>query len=103
MATAATDPWTLVETVHGFNVDEVTSAFQKSIRRGLVENALLLAYEMTSTSPELEEHLWARLTVINCSSAMTCVRAVIDQCFAYIHCRGSLRTSGSITVRKFFP
>jgi replication-associated recombination protein RarA len=65
MAAAATDPWTLVETVLGFNADEIISAFQKSIRRGLVENALLLAYEMTSTSPELEEHLWARLTVIS--------------------------------------
>jgi replication-associated recombination protein RarA len=65
MAAAVFDPWTLVKTVHGFNADEIISAFQKSIRRGLVENALLLAYEMSSTSPELEEHLWARLTVIS--------------------------------------
>ena len=65
MADATLDPWTLVKTVHGFNADEIVSAFQKSIRRGLVENALLLAYEMTSTSPELEEHLWTRLTVIS--------------------------------------
>jgi replication-associated recombination protein RarA len=65
MANPAIDPWTLVKTVNGFSADEIISAFQKSIRRGLVENALLLAYEMTETSPELEEHLWARLTVIS--------------------------------------
>jgi replication-associated recombination protein RarA len=65
MADEANDPWELVKTVHGFNVDEVVSAFQKSIRRGLTENALLLAYEMTETSPELEELLWTRLTVIS--------------------------------------
>lgn len=59
------DPWTVVKTVHGFSADEVTSSFQKSIRRGLVENALLLAYEMASTSPALEEHLWTRLSVIS--------------------------------------
>ena len=65
MADAEIDPWTLARTVHGLNADEVVSALQKSIRRGLTENALLLAYEMTETSPELEEHLWARLTVIS--------------------------------------
>jgi replication-associated recombination protein RarA len=59
------DPWVNVKTEHGFNADEVISAFQKSIRRGLLENALLLAYEMYSTSAELEEHLWARLSVIS--------------------------------------
>jgi replication-associated recombination protein RarA len=42
----------------------VISTLQKSIRRGLTENALLTAYEMTATSPELEEYMWTRLTVI---------------------------------------
>jgi replication-associated recombination protein RarA len=65
MAEAADDPWTRVRTAHDLNADEVVSAFQKSIRRGLLENAMLLAYEMYSTSPELEEHLWARLSVIS--------------------------------------
>ena len=65
MAGASRDPWADVRTAHGFNADEVVSAFQKSIRRGLLDNALLLAYEMFSTSPELEDHLWARLTVIS--------------------------------------
>jgi replication-associated recombination protein RarA len=65
MVDLPTDPWVKVKTEHDFNADEVISAFQKSIRRGLLENALLLAYEMYSTSPELEEHLWARLSVIS--------------------------------------
>src|SRR5262249_53812224 len=34
-----------------------------------VENALLLAYEMTETSPALEDHLWARLSVISVEDA----------------------------------
>ena len=59
------DPWGRVKTEHDFNADEVVSAFQKSIRRGLLENALLLAYEMYVTSAELEEHLWTRLSVIS--------------------------------------
>jgi replication-associated recombination protein RarA len=59
------DPWARVKTEHDFNADEIVSAFQKSIRRGMLENALLLAYEMYVTSAELEEHLWTRLTVIS--------------------------------------
>jgi replication-associated recombination protein RarA len=59
------DPWSLVKTIHGLNADEVISSLQKSIRRGFLENAVLLAYEMSSTSAELEEHLWARLMVIS--------------------------------------
>jgi replication-associated recombination protein RarA len=59
------DPWVRVKTEHDFNADEVVSAFQKSIRRGMLENALLLAYEMYVTSAELEEHLWTRLSVIS--------------------------------------
>jgi replication-associated recombination protein RarA len=34
------------------------------VRRGLVENAALIAYEMYSSSPELEEKAWERLAVI---------------------------------------
>ena len=59
---AAEDPWVNVKTEHGFNADEVVSAFQKSIRRGLLENALLLAYEMFSTSAELEKESPSRDT-----------------------------------------
>jgi len=59
------DPWTLVETAHGFRADELISTFQKSIRRGLAENAALVAYELYVTSAELEEHLWRRLEVIS--------------------------------------
>jgi replication-associated recombination protein RarA len=59
------DPWNKVTTVHGFSADELVSSLQKSIRRGLIENAALVAYEMFATSPELEEHLWRRLEIIS--------------------------------------
>ena len=58
------DPWQAVTTTSGFAADEVISALQKSIRRGLIENAVLLAWEMFQTSADLEEKLWARLCVI---------------------------------------
>ncbi len=59
------DPWTRVRTVHDLPADEVISALQKEIRRGHTENAALLAYEMLTTSAEMEEYLWARLQVIS--------------------------------------
>jgi replication-associated recombination protein RarA len=65
MASTNTDPWTLVTTRSGFPADQVISALQKEIRRGNTENAVLLAYEMVSTSPELEAYLWYRLKVIS--------------------------------------
>jgi replication-associated recombination protein RarA len=58
------DPWVKVRTRHDLPADEVISALQKELRRGNVENAALLAYEMFTTSPELEEKLWSRLQVI---------------------------------------
>lgn len=59
------DPWVNVRTRHGFQADEVISALQKEIRRGQVENAAALAYEMASTSPALETMMWQRLKVIS--------------------------------------
>lgn len=59
------DPWTRVRTVHDLPADEVISAVQKEIRRGNTENAALLAYEMLTTSAEMEEYLWGRLQVIS--------------------------------------
>ncbi len=60
----APDPWQRTTTENGFPADEVISALQKSIRRGLTENAVLLGWEMFITSPELEAKLWSRLQVI---------------------------------------
>jgi replication-associated recombination protein RarA len=59
------DPWTKIRTRHDLPVDEVISALQKEIRRGKTENAVLLAYEMLTTSSELEAKLWQRLLVIS--------------------------------------
>ena len=60
----AVDPWASVRTANGFAADEVISALQKEIRRGHAENAAVLAFEMLSTSAELEAMLWRRLLVI---------------------------------------
>ncbi|WP_160008590.1 AAA family ATPase [Rhizobium sp. 18055] len=58
------DPWQRTTTEHGFHADEVISALQKCLRRGMTDNVLLLAWEMFITSPEMEEMLWSRLCVI---------------------------------------
>ena len=64
-ATQPPDPWQRTTTASGLAADEVISALQKSLRRGLLDNALLLAWEMYVTSAELEEMLWSRLCVIS--------------------------------------
>jgi replication-associated recombination protein RarA len=58
------DPWQRTTTEHGFPADEVISALQKCLRRGMLDNVLLLGWEMYLTSPEMEEMLWSRLCVI---------------------------------------
>jgi len=45
-------------------VDQLVSVLQKEIRRGNVDNAVLAAYEMLSTSADVAEHLWRRLKII---------------------------------------
>lgn len=59
------DPWSKVETRNGIPGDEIISALQKSIRRGLEEEAVTVAYEMYITSPEFEEKMWRRLLIIS--------------------------------------
>jgi replication-associated recombination protein RarA len=58
------DPWQRTTTEHGLAADAVISALQKCLRRGMLDNALLLGWEMYLTSPELEDKLWSRLCVI---------------------------------------
>ncbi len=58
------DPWTRVRTLHDLPADEVISSLQKEIRRGNLDNAALLAYEMVTTSAEMEAYLWERVQVI---------------------------------------
>ena len=65
MADEERDPWIGLRTQHNLAVDEVISALQKEIRRGHTENAAFLAYEMLTTSEELEAKLWQRLQVIS--------------------------------------
>ena len=58
------DPWVGLETSHGLPADQVISALQKEIRRANTENAVLLAFEMVTTSAALEDFLWRRLMII---------------------------------------
>jgi replication-associated recombination protein RarA len=58
------DVWSRTTTVNGFAVDELRSVLQKSIRRGMVEEAALAAYELFASGAETEELLWRRLEII---------------------------------------
>ena len=58
------DPYAYLVSPHGIAVDELVSVLQKDIRRGRVDNAVLAAYEMVLTSPEVAQHLWRRLRLI---------------------------------------
>jgi replication-associated recombination protein RarA len=58
------DVWSRTVTARGFAVDELRSVLQKSIRRGLIEEAALAAYELFANGPETEEVLWRRLEII---------------------------------------
>jgi replication-associated recombination protein RarA len=59
------DPWAGVPTARGFMADELISALQKSIRRGLVENAVLVAYELFASGEAFEDQVWRRLEIIS--------------------------------------
>ena len=58
------DPWGNVTTRSGIEGDLVISALQKSIRRGLAEEAAIMAYEMYITSEQFENKMWRRLQAI---------------------------------------
>ncbi|WP_425704977.1 hypothetical protein [Gordonia sp. DT30] len=58
------DVWSRLVTVNGYRADELLSVLQKSIRRGLVEEASLAAYELYLTGIEVEAKVWQRLAVI---------------------------------------
>lgn len=57
--------WSETKTRNGFPADEIISALQKSIRRGLVEEACEFAYELYISSPIFLEKLWRRLLTIS--------------------------------------
>ena len=58
------DLWSRSTSVNGYAFDELRSVLQKSIRRGLVEEAVLTGYEIYASGPESEEMLWRRLEII---------------------------------------
>lgn len=58
------DPYSQVVSPPGIAVDDLVSVLQKEIRRSNVDNAVLAAYEVYTTSPDVSEHLWRRLRII---------------------------------------
>lgn len=58
------DVWSRRKSIHGYAMDELRSVLQKSIRRGLTEEAVLAAYEIYSTGAAAEDMLWSRLEII---------------------------------------
>jgi replication-associated recombination protein RarA len=59
------DPYSHITSPHGLRVDDLVSVLQKEIRRGHIDNAVLAAYEMFITSPDVAQHLWRRLRLIS--------------------------------------
>ena len=58
------DPYSQIVSPHGIAVDDLVSVLQKQIRRSNVDDAVLAAYEMYLTSPDVAAHLWRRLRII---------------------------------------
>jgi hypothetical protein len=58
------DPYSLLVSPHGIPVDDLVAVLQKEIRRSRIDNAVLAAYEMFTTSADVAEHLWRRLRLI---------------------------------------
>ncbi|GBR31832.1 hypothetical protein [Komagataeibacter oboediens] len=58
------DLWSRTTTRNGYAADELRSVLQKSIRRGMVEEAILAGCELFFDSTETEEMLWRRLEII---------------------------------------
>ena len=88
MAKTMYDPWSKITTRNGYAGDEVISALQKSIRRGLEEQACMFAYEMYISSPQLEEKLWRRLLTISVEDIgmgnPMAAMMVISQCILFM-------------------
>jgi hypothetical protein len=58
------DSYSQIVSPHGIPVDDLVSVLQKEIRRSRIDNAVLAAYEMFITSPDVAQHLWRRLRLI---------------------------------------
>ncbi len=54
-----------MESINGFNLELMQSAFQKSIRRGLERDALMITYEALISGQEMEEYLWERVVIMS--------------------------------------
>jgi replication-associated recombination protein RarA len=58
------DAYSQVVSPHGIPVDDLVAVLQQEIRRSRIDNAVLAAYEMFTTSTDVAQHLWRRLRLI---------------------------------------
>ena len=58
------DPWGSMKSRNGMPCDELIAGVQKAIRHADLEIAIDMAYELYTTSEELENKLWRRLHAI---------------------------------------
>jgi len=58
------DPYWQVVSPHGIPVGDLVAVLQKEIRRSRIDNAVLAAYEMFTTSVDVAQLLWRRLRLI---------------------------------------
>lgn len=61
MAKTMYDPWSKITTRNGYAGDEVISALQKSIRRGLEEQACMFAYELYVSSTSIRRKIMEKI------------------------------------------
>ena len=54
-----------MESPHGLNLELLQSAFQKSIRRALEPEVLMLTYEAFLSGGEMEAYLWERIVIMS--------------------------------------
>jgi replication-associated recombination protein RarA len=96
------DPWGRATSKSGLPCDELISALQKCIRRGLTENALMVAREMFVSGPALRAHMWQRLQVIACEDVgdgSYSEPVVLDSlCRIYERVIGESESDGWVTV-----
>ncbi len=70
------DPYSQVVSPHGIPVDDLVAVLQKEIRRSRIDNAVLAAYEMFTTSaadtPRLFDRRRRQIAAAPCGHVVSC-------------------------------
>lgn len=57
--------WSNIFSIHGFQGDLLQSSFQKTIRRNMPKEALMVGYEMFISGKDFEDFMWDRLLIMS--------------------------------------